>query len=105
MIDKIYDIVLSDRRITVGEIVETIGISQGTVISILHEKLGMKNISARWVPRLLLEKNKRNHVVDSEAILALVRRNPNEFLRRYITVDLWIHHNTRDKRTVKTVCF
>jgi len=28
-------------------------ISHGTVISILHEKLGVKKLSARWVPRLL----------------------------------------------------
>ncbi|KAG5321621.1 SETMR methyltransferase, partial [Acromyrmex heyeri] len=34
-------------------LVETTGISHGTVISILHEQLGMKKLSARWVPRLL----------------------------------------------------
>ena len=39
MIDKIHDIVLSDRRIKVREIVDATGISQGTVFSILHEKL------------------------------------------------------------------
>ena len=39
--------------------------------------------------------NKRNHVVDSEATLALFRRNPDKFLRRYITVDgTWIRHYT-----------
>ncbi|EFN88747.1 Putative uncharacterized protein FLJ37770, partial [Harpegnathos saltator] len=50
MIDKIHDMVLSDRRIKVREIVEATSISQGTVFSILHEKLGVKKISARWVP-------------------------------------------------------
>lgn len=45
MIDKIYDMVLSDRRIKVREIAEATGISQGTVFSILHEKLGVKKIS------------------------------------------------------------
>ena len=48
MIDKIHDIVLSDQPIKVREIVEATGISQGTVFSILHEKLGVKKISARW---------------------------------------------------------
>ena len=33
----------------------------------------------------LSKENKRNCVVDSEAILALFRRNPDEFLRRNIT--------------------
>ena len=46
--------VLSDRRIKAREIVEATGISQRTVFSIFHEKLGVKKISTRWVPRLLL---------------------------------------------------
>ena len=40
IIDKVHDIVLTDRRVKVREIVETTGISHGTVISILHEQLG-----------------------------------------------------------------
>jgi len=37
----------------VHELVEATGISHGTVISILHEQLGMKKLSARWMLRLL----------------------------------------------------
>ena len=58
--------------------------------------------------RVCSQENKRNRVVDSETILALFRRNPNEFLRRYITADeTWIYHYTpdREKGTVKTVGF
>ena len=62
MIDKIHDIVLSDRRIKVRKIVETTDISQGTVFSVLHEKLSVKKISARWVRHLISEENKRNRV-------------------------------------------
>ena len=47
VIEEIHDMVLSDRRIKVREIVEATGISQGTVFSILHEKLGVKKVSAR----------------------------------------------------------
>ena len=82
VIGKIDDMVLSDRRIKVREIVEATGISQGTEFLILHEKLGVKKVSVRWVPRLLSEENKCNHVVDFEAILALFHRDPNEFLGR-----------------------
>jgi len=53
IIDKVHDIVLTDRRAKVRELVEAIGISHGTVISILHEQLGMKKLLAKWVPRLL----------------------------------------------------
>ena len=80
MIDKIHDMVLSDRRIKVREIVEATGISQVTVFSILHEKLDVKQIWARWVS-LLLSENKRNRLTDSVTILALFRPNPDEFQR------------------------
>ena len=51
MIDKIHRIVMEDRRITVREIAEIVGISVGAVHNILHEKLGMKNCGTRWVPQ------------------------------------------------------
>ncbi|KAG5330332.1 GVQW3 protein, partial [Acromyrmex heyeri] len=47
IINKVHDIVLTDRRVKVRELVEATGISHGTVISILHEQLGMKKLSAR----------------------------------------------------------
>ena len=48
---------------------------------------------------LLLVENKRNRVIDSKAGLALFRRNPDEFLRRYITVDeTWIHYYTPETK-------
>ena len=47
MIDEIHDMASTDQRIKLLEIVEATGISQGTVFSILHEKLGVEKISAR----------------------------------------------------------
>ena len=65
IIDKIHDIVLTDRRVKVRELVEATGISHGIVISILHEQLGMKKLSVRWV-RLLTVDHKRDHVTISK---------------------------------------
>ena len=56
IIDKVHDIVLTDRRMKVRELVE----ATGTVILILHEQLGMKKLSPRWVPRLLTVDHKPN---------------------------------------------
>ena len=56
---------------------------------ILHE-----SVSARWVPRLLTPDNKSNRDINSEQCLTLTlfKRNPKEFLRRFVTVDeTWIH--------------
>ena len=44
IIDKVHDIVLTDRRVKVRELVEATGISHSTVISILYEQLGMKKL-------------------------------------------------------------
>ena len=49
MIDRIHDMVLCERRIKVREIVEFAGISQGAVFLILHEKLAVKRIPAKWL--------------------------------------------------------
>ncbi|GBM72402.1 hypothetical protein AVEN_175576-1 [Araneus ventricosus] len=99
IIDKIRNMVLSGRRVKEREIVEATGISQGTVSSILHEKLGVQKISARWVPRLLSMENKRNRVINSEAGLESFRHNLDEFLSRYITVDeTWIHYYTPETK-------
>ncbi|KAG5336736.1 SETMR methyltransferase, partial [Acromyrmex heyeri] len=92
IIDKVHDIVLTDRRVKARELVEATGISHGTVISILHEQLVMKKLSARWVPRLLTVDHKRDRVTISKQCLEMFQRNPDEFLRRFITVDeTWIH--------------
>ena len=42
--------VMEDRRVKVAKIAHTMGISAGTVETILHTKLGMSKVSSRWVP-------------------------------------------------------
>ena len=53
----------------------------------MHEILGMRKLSARWVPRLLTPDNKRNRETTSEQCLTLFKRNPKECLRRFVTID------------------
>jgi len=86
-VTKIHDLVLADRRLKIREIAGTVGISKDRVGHILHEILGMRKLSARWVPRLLTPDNKRNRESTSEQCLTLFKRNPKEFLRRFVTVD------------------
>ena len=106
---KSHDLVLADHRLKVREIAETVDISRDCVGHTLHEILGMRKLSARWVPRLLTPDNKRNRKTNSEQCLTLFKRNPNEFLRRFLTVnETWIHWymvHTRDQRTIETVDF
>ena len=98
-VTQIHDLVLADRRLKVREIAETVGISKDRVGHILHEILGMRKLSARWVPRLLTPDNKRNRETTSQQCLTLFKRNPKEFLRRYVTVDeTWIHWYTPETK-------
>ena len=53
MCKKVRDLVYSDRRIQVEEIVQALGISHGSVSTILHYRLGMRKLIARWVPKSL----------------------------------------------------
>ena len=53
MVNKVHDIVMTDRQLTERYIASTVGISQERVHSILTEDLEMKKLLARWVPRLL----------------------------------------------------
>ena len=53
MCKKIRDLVYSDRRIQVEEIAQALGISHGSVSTILHDHLGMRKLTARWVPKSL----------------------------------------------------
>jgi len=91
--------------VKVRELVEATGISHDTVISILHEQIGMKKLSARWVPRLLTVDHKRDRVMISKQCLEMFQHNPDEFLRRFITVDPLFHTREQSEETVKTMDF
>ena len=83
---KIHDMVLADRRVQVREIVDAIGISYGSVVSILNDQLGLRKLSERWVPSLLSIDHKRNYVTISKDCLELFNSSSNEFLMRFVTV-------------------
>ncbi|KAG5333431.1 SETMR methyltransferase, partial [Acromyrmex heyeri] len=94
--------VLADRRTKVYEVAEAVGVSYGTAFNILHDNLGMKKLSARWVPRLLTVDNKRMRLSISKQCLELFKRNSNKFLRRVVTVDeTWIHYTSETKQQSK----
>ncbi|KAL7726436.1 hypothetical protein ACLKA6_004576 [Drosophila palustris] len=93
IIRQVRQIVLTDRRVKVREIAESVGISTGSAVSILHDHLHMKKLNVKWVPHFLDIEQREKRVADSKSCLDMFNRNPSEFLRRYITMDeTWIHH-------------
>lgn len=52
-VSAVEKLILEDRRSTVRDMAEELGISVGSIEQIIHKRLGYRKISARWVPRLL----------------------------------------------------
>lgn len=50
-VSEVLKIVMKNRKVKVREIVEMTQISSGSVFTILHEKLIMKKVFSKWVPR------------------------------------------------------
>ena len=51
---EIQEFILEDRRVAVETVARHFDISYGTAQDIMTNKLGMRRVSVRWVPRLLL---------------------------------------------------
>ena len=92
-VEKVNELVTGDRRLSVCYIATSVGISTGSVHSILTDNLLMKKVSARWVPRMLSDVQKANRVDASTTLLCLFNENPDNFISRFLTVDeTWLHH-------------
>lgn len=64
-VSEVTKIVMKNRKVKLREIAEMTQISYGSVFNILHEKLSMKKVFSKWVPRLLSMEQKQQRVDDS----------------------------------------
>ena len=98
MYKKVRDLVYSDRRIQVEEIAQALGISHGSVSSILHDRLGMRKLTARWVPKSLSDEQMANRASVCSAVLKRFR-SKDDFLLRLVTVDkTWVRYNELENK-------
>ena len=92
MCKKVRDLVYSDRRIQVEEIAQALGISHGSVSKILHNRLGMRKLTARWIPKSLSDEQMATRASVCSALLKRFR-SKDDFLLRLVTVDeIWVHY-------------
>ena len=92
MCKKVRDLVYSDRRIQVEEIAQALGISHGSVSTILHDRLGMRKLTAGLVPKSLSDEQMATRASVCSALLKRFRSKDN-FLLRLVTVDeTWVHY-------------
>ena len=92
MCKKVRDLVYSDRRIQVEEIAQALGISHGSVSTILHDRLGVRKLTARWVPKALSDEQMAIRASVCSALLKRFR-SKDDFLLRLVTVyETWVHY-------------
>ena len=93
MVDKVLSLILSDRRLTIRHISSVLNVSNATAHSIITEHIGMHKVSARWVPRNLSPEQKQTRENACQENLTRLRRDPEDFFARIITVEeTWVHH-------------
>ena len=93
MYNKVKDLVYSDRLVKVEEIANALHISHGSISTILHDRLGMRNLTASWVPKSLSNEQMATRASVYSALLKRFRSKEDDFLSRLVTVDkTWVHY-------------
>ena len=89
--DQVHEEVLNDCHVTVREIAVEVGISTGSVHSILTEDLQMWRVLAKFVPKLLTEEQKELWKEICKDMLDCVNHDP-EFMKTIITGgETWVN--------------
>ena len=74
------------------KIAQALGISHGSVSTILHDRLGMRKLTARWVPKSLSDEQMATSASVCSALLKRFR-SKGDFLLRLVTADeIWVHY-------------
>ncbi|GFO28103.1 histone-lysine N-methyltransferase SETMAR [Plakobranchus ocellatus] len=66
---RVDELIRCDRRMKIREIALKLEIPKSTVHEIVHDTLGYRKVSARWVPKMLTEDHKLKRVEISQRLL------------------------------------
>lgn len=98
-IRRVEQIILEDRRMNVRDISAELGISIGSVESIIHEHLQYRKVTARWVPKLLNFEQKFTRWEVCRRLLTRYEAEGDDFLTRIFTTDeTWVHYYTPESK-------
>ena len=90
-VQEIKELLDKDTRIMVRDVSKWVDCSVGTVHTIIHENLNMRRLSARWIPKMLLECQKAQRVESCQRFVQRFEREAEDFLSRIVTEDeTWI---------------
>ena len=89
-IEKVRDVIQKDRRLGVRAVAEEVNLDRESVQRILRDKLNMRKVCAKMVPKVLSDEQTEHH---KELCLDLLQRIENEpdLLNLVITCDeTWV---------------
>ena len=90
---EIKEIIEGDARFTVRDIARKVGISLSTVHLILKKHLKVRKISARWVPHLLTDEQKRLRVKVAKKLPQMFPKYDKKQFANFVTGDeTWVHY-------------
>ena len=103
MYKKVRDLVYSDTRNQVEETAQALGISHGSVSTKLHDRLGIRKLTARWVPNSFSDEQMATRASVCSALLKRFR-SKDDFLLRLVTVDeTWVHYYEAENKAQSSV--
>ena len=91
IVSKIKEIIEKDARFTVRDIARKVGIPLSTVHLILKKHLKVRKISARWVPHLLTDEQKRQRVKVAKKLLQMFPKYDKKQFANVVT-ETWVHY-------------
>ena len=104
-VEIVHNLVMCDRRRYLRRIASEVGISFGAVQTIITDILGMSKVSARWVPKMLSDDQKRSWLDISRYLLSRYGDDPGDFIDRVVTQDeTWAHHFDTESKMQSIQC-
>ena len=100
----VHTLFMCDRRLDLRSIASEVGLSWGAVQSILTNISGMSKVSARWVPRMLTDDQKRTSLDISWYLLSRYEDDHGDFIEWVVLQDeTWVHHFDPVKNAEQTM--
>lgn len=87
LVSAVESAISEDRRLQIAQLATLLDTSTTTIHRIIHEDLNLVKKSARWVPRLLDDDQKKERVRCSTEFLNRVSELGESFVRNIITMD------------------
>ncbi len=100
LIASVAAAVEEDRRVCIEALATAHGMSVSTIHAVLHDDLGLEKKSARWVPKLLNDDQKQQHVKVCSEFIKAVHRHSLAMLDSIVTMDetMVCYHTPKSKK-------